>query len=185
MPLQISADITVDPSYGFVKAIRIVKECNPRHIVSYSEKLSIHLDSEGNVVETLNCLKNIRGIASIDIKYLFTMCIDNPRKVLKSINFSIVPQAISHRVIAYRSLDQGIVFIEKTSKRDHFIIRYTKARTLPIPPPPSIYIVYGSLPDIVDQALGIANIIQKFVNELKEILRSSGIDTSPCREELL
>ncbi len=182
MLFQLSIDISVDPSFGFVKALRIAKSCEPKNLVSDSEKMSMHLDFEGDAEKVLQCISSIRGLASIDVRLVINMCVDNPRKILRSVGMSIVPPALSTRILAYAQRGNGIVFVEKTSRRDFFLARYARVKSLPLPVPPSIYVVYGYIPEVIERARESATILIEFGKELLSKLRELGVEPTTCEE---
>ena len=182
MIFQISTDISIDPAFGFVKALRIVKRCEPKNIVSDSERMTVHLDFEGSAEQVLQCISQLRGLASIDVRLVISMCVDEPRKIFRMIGMTVIPPALSARVLAYAQCGEGIVFIEKTSRRDFFLARYARVKRLPLPVPPSIYTIYGYLPEIVSLAKTSYEVLKMFGEELLAKLRNLGIETKACRE---
>ena len=182
MIFQVSTDLSIDPAFGFVKALRIVKSCEPRNIVSDSERMTIHLDFEGDAERALQCISQLRGLASIDVRLAINMCVDEPRKIFKMVGMTIIPPALSTRVLAYVQYGDGIVFIERTSRRDFFLARYARVKRLPLPIPPSIYTVYGYLPEVVSLAKVSYEVLRMFGEELLAKLRSLGIEAKACRE---
>ncbi len=182
MLFQFSIDISVDPSFGFVKALRIAKSCEPKSLVSDSEKMSLHLDFERDAEKVLHCISSIRGLASIDIRLVIIMCVDNPRKVLRSIGMNIVPSALSARILAYAQRGNGVVFVEKTSRRDLFLARYARVKHLSFPVPPSVYVVYGYIPEVIERARESLMVLIEFGKELLSKLRELGVEPTSCEE---
>ncbi len=176
MPMQLSMDIAVDPLYGFVKAVRIVNSCGEhRNMVCDSERSHIHIDLEGDIKAFLRCIEGIRGYASADIKALFTAAMEGiERKVLKELGWKVVPQALSQRVIAYLPRAGYSVVLEKTGKQGIYIARIARVREIPLPPPPSIYMVFGTVEEVARRGLEIAEILEKEVNELIRALSERG-----------
>lgn len=182
MIFQVSADLSIDPAFGFVKALRIVKSCEPKNIVSDSERMTLHLDFEGDAERALQCISQLRGLASIDVRLVINMCVDDPRKVFKMVGMTVIPSALSTRILAYAQYSEGVVFIERTSRRDFFLARYARVKRLPLPIPPSIYTVYGHLPEVVSSAKVSYEVLRTFGEELVAKLRGLGIEAKACRE---
>jgi len=182
MIFQISTDISIDPAFGFVKALRIVKSCEPKNIMSDSERMVLHLDFEGSAEQALQCISQLRGLASIDVRLVINMCVDEPRKIFKIIGMAVIPPALSTRVLAYAQCGEGIVFIERTSRRDFFLARYARVKRLLLPIPPSTYTIYGPLPEVALSAKTSYEVLKTFGEKLLTKLRSLGIETRACRE---
>ncbi len=172
MPFQLLIDLTVDPLYGFVKALRIIMECGAENIKSDSERLFIHIDWEGNNKEFIQCISRINALASVEPRYRFYVCLYDEnmdlRKVFKSLGYSLIPSALSTRVFAYRKLDESFTLVvEKTSHKDMFILRCVQGRVLPYMLTPSMYTIYGKLSDISTQVLKILELLERELHRLR------------------
>jgi len=182
----ISVDLSIDPNFGFVKALRIANSCSPKKIVSDSLSLFIHMDFEVEDPETVfKCVEQFVGLASIDIK----LCLWVPpeadlRKALRKTSFRPVPKAMSDRVAGYRNVGDGIVVIEETSRKGLYVARYLAARSLPIPIPSSTYIVHGYAKQVVETCRERASKLLREIESLVSMLRSMGIAAEiVCRGE--
>jgi len=172
----LSLDISIDPDYGFVKAIRVINSCRPKRMVSDTVSMFIHADFEASPEDVLKCVEDIDGVASIDVKLCLRMSADARRvqRSLREMGFTLVPAPLAQRIIAYKRIDDSCIVIERTSRPGIYIARVARCRSLPMPVPHSIFVVTGRLRDIASEVLRISSILERFF----ESLRSRGIASS-------
>jgi len=173
----LSVDLSIDPNYGFVKAVRKVRSCNAKKVASDSLSLFIHADFEGDAESALECLREIAGLATIDVKLCLRLPTDakSLREVLRSLGYSIIPQPLSTRYVAYKQLSSTLrVFIERTSREGIYLARVCRGTAISIPPPYSAFAISGVIDKAVDEALKIVEILKNIFNEFL----SRGVDAS-------
>jgi len=171
---MVSIDIDIDPGYGFVRALRSLRNCPHRTMKVDSIAMHIHMDSRGDAKKFLECVSSVEGYASIDIKLCLSA--DDEKallRTLRSIGYSIVPRAISTRIAAMKRVEGGAVIVERTSRPGTYLLRLARGSRIEIPIPPSTYVVVGPTKEACTSAQRVAEALEQEFRNIAKALPSA------------
>ncbi len=177
----LSLDLSVDPNYGFVRALRKISSCNPRRLTSDSISMFIHADFVGDAETILKCIRGLEGVGSIEIKLCLLLPTDEKvlRNLLKKLGFSLIPRALASRVVAYQRVEGGpFLVLERTSRPGLYLAKVARSYNPPLPPPHSFTSISGRINDVIERCSNIVELLKNlFYSFNKEGIKSVCIST--------
>lgn len=163
MSLQVVIDIDVDMDFGLTKALKICRECGSERLFSDSMKRIIHIVISEDVEDKISCLSSIKGFFTVDLRLFVKLCRLDPA-ILKALGVTIVPKAMSKRIIGYIHIDNRVCILEKTSRENTVMVRVIKGRTIPTILEPSLYLIHGTNNEIINRVIDTLRILEIFRN---------------------
>lgn len=165
--IQALIEITVDPDFGFAKALRIVYSCIGKKLYGDSERRYIRIVITSNLENSIKCLFNIKGFFNIDLRLILDLS-SYSTIILKTLNVKPILQKLSKRYIGFLKFEDNLYLIEKTSKNNKIIIKMLKTKNFPAVIEPSMYLIYGCN-EIIDEVITRLKILKKVENKILEI----------------
>ncbi|MEM0371887.1 MAG: hypothetical protein QXY23_04850 [Ignisphaera sp.] len=168
--IQAIIDITIDPDFGYAKALKIASQCSVKKLYGDSEKRILHILLPDDVEEGIKCLSSIKGFFNIYLRLVIKI-IKSDDNIWRKIGIKPVPKGLSKRFVGYMEIENHVCLVEKTTKNDTFLVKVLKTKNLPAIIEPSMYLIYGNSTSILNSISTYLRILQTFIERVNEVLK--------------
>ncbi|MEM1541730.1 MAG: hypothetical protein QW101_03685 [Ignisphaera sp.] len=169
--IQAIVDITIDPDFGYTKALKIANQCFVKKLYGNSEKRILHILLLGDIEEGIKCLSSIKGFFNIYLRLVVKIA-KSDDSVWRKIGIKSAPKGLSKRFVGYMEIENHVCLVEKTAKNDTFLVKVLKTKNLPAIIEPSVYLIYGDSTSILNSISTYLRILQTFTERVNEVLKT-------------